>query len=228
MRERFLEGDALYYTAVRAGQPLPLARNNRLRLVRAGVKCRVAVDIHWYRLGGNEHKHLSIIGMVSDSTGKWLQSCGQVAEDIARVYPELRHILKWHLCSLDGPMFYLENTLYHAGDDGKGEIRYAPIAPGSTTMAPMWERDLPSGGHVGIKVSATRPPDEVLGWRPVLREGKARDFEAARRTAIWPEATDEQLSLPEHELRALLVERLPRLLQQFRADMAALGFNLDA
>ena len=92
----------------------------------------------------------------------------------------------------------------------------------------MWERDLPSGGHVGIKVSTTRPPDEVLSWRPMLRKGKERDFAAARAAALWPEATDEQLSLPEHALHALLVERLPRLLQQFRADMTALGFNLDA
>ena len=227
MRERFLEGDGHLYTAVAHGQPLPLARDNRLRLVRAGVKCRVAVDVQWYRLGNNKHKHLSITGSVSDSTGKWLDRCGQVTEDIARVYPELRHILKWHLMDESAPMHYIANTVYHAGNDGAGEVRYAPVAPGSKIMAPMWECDRPSGGHAGIKVSATRPPDEVLSWRPVLREGKPRNFELARESAVWPDATDEQLMLPAPELTALLQARLPGLLQQFRADMAALGFNLE-
>jgi len=233
MRESFLGREPYHYTDVALGQPLPPATNNRLRLVRtsalgprAGVR-RVAVDIQWYRLGNNKHKYLSITGTVSDHTCRFVETCGAVHDDIAKAYPELVHLLKWHMCTLEGPLYYLENTLYHASDDGAGEIRYAPVAPGSKIMAPMWERDRPSGGHVGIKVSATRPPDEVLSWRPVLREGKPRNFELARESAVWPDATDEQLSLPREQLTALLFERLPGLLQQFRADMTALGFNLE-
>lgn len=226
MHERFLEDDALYYTEVRAGQPLPLAHNNRLRLVRAGVKRRVAVDIHWYRLGGNEHKHLSITGMVSDSTGKWLESCGHVAEDIARVYPELRHILKWHLMNEDGPMHYIANTVYHAGDDGKGKQRIGYTDPTRTKTAPMWECRGPDIRY-RLHVGATCPSPEVitLSWAPVLNEGKDRNLDAARAAASWPEATDEQLMLPAPALTALLQARLPAMMEQFHQDMAALGFN---
>lgn len=50
-------------------------------------------------------------------------------------------------------------------------------------------------------------------------EGKARELDLARSSACWPEATDEQLSLPTDDLRKLLVDRLPGLLAQFRAAM---------
>lgn len=54
--------------------------------------------------------------------------------------------------------------------------------------------------------------------------GKARDFTAARESAVWPDATDEQLSLDRPELTALLEARLPGLIADFRADMERIGF----
>lgn len=58
----------------------------------------------------------------------------------------------------------------------------------------------------------------------VIGDGKERDFEAARRCAIWPEATEAQLSLPRAELEELLMARLPKLIQDFKADIESLGF----
>lgn len=55
-------------------------------------------------------------------------------------------------------------------------------------------------------------------------KGKDRDLRGAREVAIWPEATDEQLSLPEEELKELLLARVPGLVQEFKKDMEALGF----
>ncbi|HCF1075416.1 hypothetical protein HJ572_03255 [Pseudomonas aeruginosa] len=55
-------------------------------------------------------------------------------------------------------------------------------------------------------------------------EGKARDLAAARSCAVWPEATDEQLSAPRAELKAALLERLPALLAEMRGDIEAAGF----
>jgi len=52
--------------------------------------------------------------------------------------------------------------------------------------------------------------------------GKERELDAARRTAIWPEATDEQLTSP--NLAQLLIDRLPALLDEFKKDMESLGF----
>ena len=60
------------------------------------------------------------------------------------------------------------------------------------------------------------------------KEGKERDFDAARHCAIWPEATDEQLSLPKETLTILLQSRLPALMAEFQADMTKLfGESLE-
>ena len=55
-------------------------------------------------------------------------------------------------------------------------------------------------------------------------EGKERNFAAAREAACWPEATDEQLSVSEEELTAVLNARLPALIAEFRAAMEGISF----
>lgn len=55
-------------------------------------------------------------------------------------------------------------------------------------------------------------------------EGKERDLAAARATAYWPEATDEQLCLPQEELTALLEARLPQLVEKLETMVKSLGF----
>jgi hypothetical protein len=42
--------------------------------------------------------------------------CGCVHEAIEKAFPELKHLIKWHLVSSDGPMHYLSNAMYHARD----------------------------------------------------------------------------------------------------------------
>lgn len=52
---------------------------------------------------------------------------GCLHDDIAAVFPELAPLIKWHLCATDGPMHYLANTLYHAGDtDCRGKRKGEP------------------------------------------------------------------------------------------------------
>lgn len=44
------------------------------------------------------------------------ESYGMLHDDIARIFPDLKPYLKWHLCSLNkGPMHYIANALYWAG-----------------------------------------------------------------------------------------------------------------
>lgn len=71
------------------------------------------------------------------------------------------------------------------------------------------------------------PVPPVLAWTQDYREGegKARDFDAARRAAVWLDATDEELSVEPDALRAVLEARLPRLLEQFRCDIEAAGLQ---
>lgn len=59
----------------------------------------------------------------------------------------------------------------------------------------------------------------VTGYSP----GKERNFAAARNCGIWPEATDEQLSLPADELTKLLEDRLPKMMEEFKAAIASTG-----
>ena len=49
---------------------------------------------------------------------------------------------------------------------------------------------------------------------------KGADLEAARRSAIWPDATLDQL-----KDEAALLERLPDLINDFRSDVLSLGFD---
>lgn len=122
------------------------------------------------------------------SPGQAWIACGCLHEDVARVFPEVAHLIKWHLCSADGPMHYIANTVYFAGDRDcwgltKGERR---------------------GALVG--------------------KGKEREFAAARDAAVWPEATDAELSASAEDLKEALSRRLPGLLLAFRNDMEAAGF----
>jgi hypothetical protein len=53
-------------------------------------------------------------------------------------------------------------------------------------------------------------------------EGKAHELDSARSAAIWPEATNEDLTAP--GLKERLEARLPALLAEFRAAVESLGF----
>jgi hypothetical protein len=55
-------------------------------------------------------------------------------------------------------------------------------------------------------------------------EGKERDLAAARRCAVWPDATDEELCQERPELEAALKARLPALLAEFKQVMLEIGF----
>jgi hypothetical protein len=55
-------------------------------------------------------------------------------------------------------------------------------------------------------------------------EGKPRDLNAARSCAVWPDATDAELCADPAQLEARLRERLPSLMEAFRADMERIGF----
>lgn len=109
---------------------------------------------------------------------------------------------------------------------------------GTHNFAPISDRYLLACGCLHDEIAKYAPELEYLvKWHLVSTDGplhylantlyhaKKRDFEAARNTAVWPEATDEQLSLPSEDLKKLLLERLPALMQDFKLDMEKLGFT---
>lgn len=82
-----------------------------------------------------------------------------------------------------------------------------------------------------------RTKDEALEWQTAIltcgvefvkvvtgySPGKERNLAAARSCAAWPEATDEQLTLPGDQLTKLLEARIPALTAAFRTDVEAAG-----
>ena len=144
-----------------------------------GETFRITANVRHDDECGNGHNSFSVTGDIERKQGRrWVEeSGGCIHDEIARHFPEIAHLIKWHLCSTDGPLHYVANTVYLAGD-----------------------RD-----HYGRK------------------EGKERQLDAARGSAVWPDATDEELTAP--NLKERLEERLPALLADFRADVEAFGFE---
>jgi len=150
---------------------------------------------------------------------------------VAKYCPELAHLINWHLCSSDGPTHYLANTLYNASDRdcnglAKGEAKQ--IVNGRTKQ-PVWECvavDSAGKPHTvkgtSWKDADTQPEsDGCLSWAPVIRIGKGKEpsLGSARASAIWPDATLEQL-----QDKAALEARLPGLMSEFKSAMESIGF----
>jgi len=78
----------------------------------ANIVCEVRYDDQC----GNGHNSFSITGHVRLVGGKDWEIGGCIHEEIAKHFPELAHLIKWHLFDSNGPMYYLQNTMYHASD----------------------------------------------------------------------------------------------------------------
>lgn len=232
----------------------------------------------------NGHNTFAITADVRDS--RYHGSRGEIAggcchEAIAKTFPELAHLVRWHLTSTDGPMHYIANTVYLAGDRDhfgrrKGEVASAerrisfganPIKhrlpskfiafleaakphPGRgaydfEVIAVPHERDPKTYGtkytyggygsrwHECPFDNETRARDFLVALQTcepkfhtvptTWSEGKPRDLDAARRTAIWPDASDAELSVEPDQLKLALAKRHPHLMRAFRQDMEAAG-----
>jgi len=205
-----------------------------------GEKALIVANVRWDDECGNGHNSFAITGTITAiDRRKYRHDNGVIAggclhDEIAKSFPELAPFIKWHLCSSDGPMHYVANTVYHASDRdynglAKGEKRQ--LRNGRTKL-PVWQRvirnaegDEVSIGHHDWRDSEDAPQETLVAtWEPVwtIGEGKARELDAARRSAVWPEATDEELTTP--GLKERLEARLPGLMADMRRDIESLGF----
>jgi hypothetical protein len=244
---------------------------------------QITAEVQYDDECGNGHNTFAITGVIHlcDVRGnpvRW-DSAGCLHEDIAKHIPELAPFIKWHLFDSTGPMHYIANVLYLAGNRdcyGKaaGEpssfetaIQFAdfPIKWRSRDHAFMkWmetaegadfeviridhEKSAGESYNYGPKYTLGGAPDKWyqcpfdtagealeflaamrLGYKVVktpsaFSTGKARELDLARSAAVWPDATDEELSVPPEELKAKLEARLPGLLAEFRAAVESLGF----
>jgi hypothetical protein len=96
-----------------------------------GETYRIRAVVRYDDRCGNGHNSFSITGEIQrkGDNGAWYaEAYGCLHEDIARRFPALAPLLKWHLCNADGPMHYIANSLFLAGDRDcwggrKGEVK---------------------------------------------------------------------------------------------------------
>lgn len=227
------------------------------------IRAEVRLDDHC----GNGHNSFAITGEICTLNGR-IESCGCLHEDIAKHFPELAPFIKWHLSSTDGPMHYVANTMYHAGDTDtwglrKGEpMHFRDVVTfGDNPIEHILETGLRRhmsfmkwlqerrthfdfevieidgrytfGGYgekrsdypFSNEAAALNMPHALQTCDPHFKsiatdhsEGREPNLEYARNSAVWPDATLEQLRDKE-----ALTARLPGLLADFKADVEKLG-----
>lgn len=200
-----------------------------------GATKRISVELRFDDECNNGHESFAITASIYHGS-RW-EAGGCLHGEIAKHFPTLEPLIKWHLMSTDGPLHYIANTVYHAGDRDhhgllKGEKRQIK---NGRTGEPAWHlvAVTQAGEEIELyrlekNIDGNEKPDcpYTLEYRPWCNvgEGKDRDLDAARSSAVWPEATDEQLSAPKDELTNALANRLPGLLAEFKAAMLECGF----
>lgn len=194
-----------------------------------GQEATIIATVRYDDQCGNGHNSFAITADIKAAKGRGDRDLagGCCHEEVAKYFPELAPLIKWHLTGSTGPMHYLANTIFHASDRDhngllKGESRQ--IVNGRTKL-PCW---ILKGPGTKYQDSAECPTETVtLKWQPMLREGegKERELDHARNSAVWPDATDEQLCQDPAQLRAALLERLPALMVEFKAAVESLGFK---
>ena len=174
---------------------------------------------------GNGHNTFSITGEIwsaknGQPIGRDCESCGCIHKDITKRLPELAPYIKWHLVSSDEPMHYIANTVYHAQGYGP---RYAWIyyTGPSDPLGIEGAKECLLGYE---RADKAKEAEGQPGYRIVWDEKTAKEanLDRARSSAVWPDATDEDLLTPGLEMR--LQARLPRIMKEFKAAVESLGF----
>ncbi len=100
--------------------------------VERGVRHRITVQVRYDDSCGNGHNSFAITADVQRlNVSRWVDDrCGMCHEDVARYFPNLAPLLKWHLCSSDGPMHYVANTRYWVQEGKLDNARRCAIWPG--------------------------------------------------------------------------------------------------
>lgn len=233
---------------------------------------------------GNGHNSFSLAGSIYEAKKSHIEKnmicCGAIGDTVAKYVPELSHLNRWHLCSTDEPMYYVENTTYHVKDrthEGveigeavrwrkalkfnkypftftehkKGFWQYLNNAyafDNIEVVSIAYDGDSNYDFSPSYSLTGFIKDNETKQWyrAPFKSEEEAEEFltalrnspysiveiptawceaiepnlEAARRCAMWKDASIEQLRDKEQ-----LLKRLPELMREFKKDIEALGFT---
>lgn len=84
-----------------------------------GAKAQIRAELRFDDECGNGRNSFAITGDVweMNERGRRVDIAGGcLHEDIAKAFPELAPLIRWHLFDQSGPMHYIANTVYNAGD----------------------------------------------------------------------------------------------------------------
>lgn len=179
----------------------------------------IDIEVRFDDRCGNGHNSFAITGTVYKAgrvrTDRNLVTCGMCHDFVENYFPELTPYLKWHLTSTDGPMHYVANTTYHAKEVRK--FQHSVRLKDDTLNARAVYLGIYSDD--GLERLRKRFADFELEWdtSPTM-DSKEANLDAARRCAIWPDASLEDLRDEQK-----LLERLPALMEEFKRDIESLG-----
>ena len=174
----------------------------------------------------NGHNSFSVTGQIDEQHGsRWMdRSGGCIHEEVAKHFPELAPVIKWHLCDWSGPMHYVANTTYHVDEHGPTHAWVYYTGPSDPANLDGTKERLLTYAKAAEAQSVEGKPGYRVAWD--AKTAKVRNLKHARSTAVWPDATDADLTEP--GLEARLVARLPALLADFRAAVESLGLEWSA
>lgn len=216
--------------------------------VENGKPYKLVIKLRYDDECNNGHNTFSITANRYGQNGSWAFGC--LHEDIEKYASHLEKYIKWHLTTSNGPLYYVENALYHARDtdyDGLRAGEYgcykikvlcnlhedSDIIMCVYTTSVCYVNALNNPNLTKVNVREQEKLDKFLkGLNPDLNprmekvflkyslsKGKPLDLQAARNTAVWPEAELEDFT------KEKLLARLPSLMLEFQADMLELGFE---
>ncbi len=94
-----------------------------------------------------------------------IEAGGCMHDEVATAFPELAPLVKWHLVSTDGPLYYVENTMYWLGRRGYCDGK--PNSPPNLALAratSVWP-DMPEGYLITGTVVSNAAIERALAER---------------------------------------------------------------
>lgn len=183
-----------------------------------GRNAVITARVRWDDRCGNGRNNFSITGDITFKGRRESDVAGCIHEEITKYFPELSHLIAFHLFDNQGPMYYIGNTTYQAteipADTGKRFVYLKGAFKLNTLLGIFTIKEVEDLKKLFL------PPLELE--LKVYEDSNARpaDLEGARRCANWPDATLEQLRDPD-----ALAARLPAMMAEFKKAIENLGFE---
>ena len=133
-----------------------------------GVGAMITAIVRFDDRCGNGYNTFSITAEVTTPESRRrcaTETGGCMHDEVAAALPELAPLLKWHLVSTDGPLNYVENTMYWLGH--RGYTNGKPGDPPNLAHArksAVWP-DMPEGYLITGTVVSNKAIEEVLAER---------------------------------------------------------------